>query len=522
MRQEALLYARLPLATRAYLRSPRLGDPVAEIRRQWEERESRFLDTLRRTVFARPTHPYRRMFELAGCELGDLADQVKRDGLEAALQALRRAGVFLSHDEFKGRTPIVRSGEHIPGDAASFTNPLVRGGLAGLSSGSRGVPVRTQQSLAFMRHAEAQTALVWREFDLHGRAHAELRAILPSLRAIETCAAAWRLGTPVDRWFTAAAPARSAIHYRAVTRLAVAIANLEGPVIPAPVYLPPNDFRPIAGWIAGHRARGGACAVSGMMSPSVRVAAAALDSGLDIRGTIFLGGGEALTPAKRAVIESAGALIYPRYHVTELGNIGHACRQMREGNSVHVYTEAHAVIAHRQPASLSGVEVNALLFTTLLPEAPRVLINVDMADGGTLDERACDCTFGRTGLTTVVHDLASFGKLTGHGVTLVGTDVVAILEERLPAHLGGRVGDFQLVEREAPHETRVVLYVSPRVRASIEAVRQCFVAELRRAWGGASAVSVWGHAEAIDVVVAEPLAGRTGKVLPLHLLGSGR
>jgi len=68
--------------------------------------------------------------------------------------------------------------------------------------------------------------------------------------------------------------------------------------------------------------------------------------------------------------------------------------------------------------------------------------------------------------------------------------------------------------------TQILLHVSPRVQASPETVRRCFLDELRRGWGGAYAAGSWTQADAIHVLVAEPLAGRTGKILPLHLLGS--
>ena len=135
---------------------------------------------------------------------------------------------------------------------------------------------------------------------------------------------------------------------------------------------------------------------------------------------------------------------------------------MKTGILLHLYREAVAVIVHKRPAPLSAVQVDSLHFTALLPSAPRILINVEMEDSGVIAEGRCDCAFTRAGLTTVIHDIASFGKLTGQGVTLVGTDVVSVLEQRLPALLGGRVGDFQLVEREGGGETLIVLYVSPR------------------------------------------------------------
>jgi hypothetical protein len=513
----------MPLAIASYVRAPRPGDPLTLIEQQRDARVQRFLDTLERTIFSRADDPYNRMFRLAGCEFGDFAGAAVRDGLETALEQVRRAGVFLAHDEFKGRTPIVRSGVHILTQPSSFDNPLVRGGLLTFSSGSRAAPLRTRESLELLSHRDAQTGVVWREFSLDGYAHVELRSILPSLRAIETCAAAWRLGHRVDRWFPVGIQSRENIHYRAVTRVIVAAATAAGASFPNPEYLPPNDFVPVARWIADERARGVATAVSGMMSSCVRVAAAALGHGLDIRGTLFLGGGEALTAAKRAVIESAGAAIYPRYYITEIGNVGHACRHLNEGNSVHLYSEAVAAISHRRPAPLSGATVSSLLLTTLLPSASRILINVEMDDAGTIEDGAscsCACAFQRLGLRTVIHDLVSFGKLTGHGVTLVGTDVVRILEERLPAQFGGGVADFQLVELEAGGQTEVHLRISPRVRASAEAVRQCFLAALRHESGGAHAAALWTHAQAMQVVEAEPIVGRTGKILPLHLLGT--
>ena len=44
---------------------------------------------------------------------------------------------------------------------------------------------------------------------------------------------------------------------------------------------------PVASWIAGERAKGTSCAVTGLVSPAVGVAAAALDHDLDIRHVLF-------------------------------------------------------------------------------------------------------------------------------------------------------------------------------------------------------------------------------------------
>jgi hypothetical protein len=292
--------------------------------------------------------------------------------------------------------------------------------------------------------------------------------------------------------------------------------------VPFPTYLKTNDFREAAEYVSRRRSQGARCVVESYTSPAVRVAAAALEAGLDMSGTMFLVAGEALTAAKRATIEKAGAEVYPSYPITEVGLVGHACRQMKTGNCVHLWHDGLAVISHRRRAPLSEVEVNALLFTPVRAFAPFVLINAEMDDAGVIEPASCDCLFSRLGFKQQVRDIFSFGKLTGQGMTLVGTDLVMILEEALPSRLGGAPGDYQLVEREGAAQTQLTLRVSPRVRvSSAEKIRECFLSELRGYYGGTLAARTWSHAEAVEVVIAEPFSTITGKVLSLHLLGPG-
>ena len=95
-----------------------------------------------------------------------------------------------------------------------------------------------------------------------------------------------------------------------------------------------------------------------------------------------------------------------------------------------------------------------------------ILINAESEDCGTIEPATCDCLFSRVGFTEQICDIGSFGKLTGQGMTLVGTDVVRILEERMPASLGGLPGDYQLVEHEGTAQTQLTLRVSPRAGVS--------------------------------------------------------
>lgn len=522
MLREAGYYASMALGVYKRLRTPPAADGEERIRRQLQNREAIFLETVQRVIFANPSHPYCQMFRLAGCSCEDLAAAVKRDGLEATLAAIQRQGVYLSHDEFKGVQPIIRSGRHIPAGENSFSNPLVSGLMESLTGGSRSKGTRTRESIEYQTYREGYERLTACEFGLAGRAYILVKPILPSAAGFEPLLRTWRSGTGVERWFALGGTWADAGHYRAATHGLVLLSRLLGAKAPLPTYLAPNDFLPVAQWIARRRAEGTPGVVQSFPSAAVRVAAAAVEHGLDISGALFLVSGEALTDAKREVIEAAGAQVYSRYIVTELGSVGFGCRHMRTGNCVHLFRDALAAINHRRCAPLADAEVDSLLFTTLLPFAPCVLINAEMDDSGVLEKASCDCVFARAGFTEQIRDVSSFGKLTGQGMTLVGSDLVRVLEEVLPARFGGGPGDYQLVEHEGAVQTQLTLRVSRRVPlSSSEEVEHFFLKEIRRFYGGTLAARVWKHAGGVQVIIAEPLLTAGGKILPLHLLRTG-
>jgi hypothetical protein len=522
MLPEAAYYARMSLGVVQLLRAPRISDPEGTVLAQMANRERNFLKTIQNAVFGNPGNPYKRMFQIAGCSYEDLEQGVTRDGLEPTLAALHRAGVYLSHDEFKCKKPILRSGQTIPVTQASFINPLVSGNYESRSGGSRSAGTITRQNLENQLYRECYHSFMSREFDLEHRAFVGMMPILPAAWGLGNCLQAVRRGSRAERWFTIGGTMRNSGHYRAVTKAMVILAKVMGADVPFPSYLQQDDFSQAAEWIARKRQRGVSCWTNGLLSPCVRVAAAALEKGFDIRGTIFRAGGEALTDAKRRVIESAGGEVFPNYHIHELGLIGQACRQMNKGNCVHIQRDAVAVISYRRTAPLTDYEVNSLLFTSLLHFAPRVLVNVEMDDAGVLGPARCDCVYQKAGFKEQVSEIHSYGKLTGQGITLVGGDVVRILEEILPRQFGGAPGDYQLVEEEASLQTQVLLRVSPRSGVtSTEAVKEGFLREVRKLYGGSTAGRQWQHTRAVKVVVGEPYVTPAGKVLSLHLLGPG-
>jgi hypothetical protein len=490
------------------------------LRAQLENRMSRFLDALRQIVFMNPEHPYFKMFAEARCSFDDVNELVLNRGLEPALEVLRQAGVFLSHEEFKRTQPIVRNGRHIAADSTSFHNPLAPGVMEMASSGSGGVITQASQSLSFRTHRNCYESLTVREFDAANWRGITLAPILPAPWGLLHPILAHKLGVTAEHWYAAGGNLRDSGHYRAVTRFLVAEARLLGVPMPPLSFLPPNDFTPVAEDIARARDKGRRTLVRGVVSSCVRVAAAALEKGLDISGTRFFTAGEALSDAKAEVVRRAGAEAFATYWVSELGLVGTCCSQIGGAKRVHLLHDAVAAITHRRKAPGTDVEVDSLLFTSLLPCAPFFVLNLEPADHGVLGPASCDCEFSRAGFTTLISGMYSYTKLTGHGTTLVGTDILQILEEALPGRFGGSPADYQLVEQEAGTETRMVLRVNPRIgEVPAGEIRSFFLSEIRKLFGGALTSRTWTHAASVDVLLEAPIVGRTGKILSLHLLG---
>jgi hypothetical protein len=341
---------------------------------------------------------------------------------------------------------------------------------------------------------------------------------LPSIAGLYFCLFHSRLNCEMGPWFVHGGSGAGSLHYRTLTAYLVALTRLRGWPAPFPRFLPQNDFTPVAAWIADQRNRGRRCTLQTVASVGARVAAAAKENSLDVRGTVFVSGGEPLTDGKRKICESVGMEVYPSYWVSEIGQIGHACRSIRTGNSVHLFEDAVAVITETRPAPFCDQMVETLQLTSLLPHAPHVLINCDMQDSGIVEDFPCDCTFGRVGFNKRIRDISSYGKLTGLGMTLIGTDVLRILEEVLPARLGGAPSDYQLVQQEGQTQTELTVRINPRLKTDLGGARELFLEGLASCYGGALATRVWKHAEALRVVSAEPLQTKAGKTLPLHIV----
>ncbi len=518
MLAEVWKYSRMLRAIVQHLRSPLEPDPEGFIRKQMEARPENFLAHAK-TVMSMPEHPYAQMFRLAGCSYADLESSVRGDGVEATLRKLLEEGVFLTHDEFRGKKEIVRSGRHIPALASMWNNPASKGGYVQSSSGTSGRSVTTFHSVAAARQGESMGTLFLREFKFSGGARVSVAPILPGFGLLSAIGTG-RLAVGYDRWFATGGASWKNLHYRIITRLLVAEIRLLGLQVPYPTYLKQNDFLPAAQYISMRVAGGDQAGMHGFVSAIARVAEAALSNGLDLTGCLALTAGEALTDAKRQLIQSSGIRVYSSYGTTDFGGIGMPCSQMTTGNCTHVMKHAIALVSRTEESAWADTQVNSLYATSLLPIASRIFINAEIGDTGVIEKATCDCSFSKLGFDLQVRDIAAISKVTAQGVTIEVTELVPLLEEALPAQFGGHAGDYQLCEIEAGSQTEIVLRIRPGVSTTPpHDILKFFLDEVKRVYGGSLSVVSWLHAEGVRAEVSPPVLTATGKFRAARLLG---
>jgi hypothetical protein len=117
-----------------------------------------------------------------------------------------------------------------------------------------------------------------------------------------------------------------------------------------------------------------------------------------------------------------------------------------------------------------------------------------------------------------LRQIRSYRKLTGEGVTLIGSEMIHILEVVLPQRFGGTPLDYQLVEQEDERGlTRLYLVISPRVSIRDEVAVLAVVNDaLRESSVAADAARVtWKKANSLQIRRAEPIWTGRGKFSPL-------
>jgi len=520
------MYTRFAWGLRGFLRQTiTLEEARAIVRRRMAERETNFLRLVEKGIFGYPRSPYLPLLKLAQVELGDIQNMVRDKGLEDTLRALREAGVYVTFEEFKGREPIVRHGQVIPVQARDFDNPYLKPHYYARSGGTTGAGTRVPIDLDHLTAQAPNLMLAHHAHGLLGVPKAIWLSILPNSSGVNVTLRLARFGQVPKKWFSpvVASDLRPSLRSRLATKYIVAMGRLVGVPIPQPEPLSLDQAGVLARWMANTLKTHGSCLLITQPSKALRLCIAAREEGLDLTGAAFLVGGEPPTPAKAQAMTEVGARGLPGYWLTEVGAVGLGCVHPADLNDVHLFKDCVALIQYAREVPGSGITVDAFHFTTLLPTAPKLMLNVESDDYGVIETRSCGCPLESYGFTEHVRHIRSFRKLSGEGVTLVGSEMLHILEEVLPARFGGSPLDYQLLEEEDEQGfTRLSLLINPKI--DIENEGEVIEAVLEALGQGSVAAgmarAIWTQARTLCVKRIEPVWTAQGKLMPLHMAKS--
>lgn len=519
--EDVRMYAAFAWGLPKFLRGRRLGlDEAREVvRRGVATREANFVRLLDRGVFGYADSPYLPLLRRAGCELGDVRRMVQERGVEGALQELHAAGVYVTIAEFKARKPIVRGDLELPVRTQDFDNPVSSRHFESQTGGSTGSATRIVNDFQHLADTMAVNLVTEVAHGLPGMPTAHWKPLLPGIfRAAQS-------SQVVRRWFTpmVSRDLGPALKYRLASVYSLAVMRSMGIRIPWPERVPLDEADVVARWAAETAKAEGAALVRTSVSRALRVALAAREAGLDLTGVTFAGGGEPASPAKVEGIVQGGARYVTNYAMHEVGSIGKACARPLDATDVHFCENGLALILAPRRVDGAGSMIDEFCLTTLLPSTPKLMLNVEIDDFGIVETRACGCPLEELGFRRHLRNMQSYSKLTGEGVSVVGTDMVQVLEKDLPARFGGTMLDYQLHEYEDDQGfTRLALLVSPRVdivdeRAVIEVVLNALG---RSGPGGDQARTLWRQAGTLQLRRADPVWTAAGKFMPFRRTGS--
>lgn len=507
-----------------FLRRPvTIEEAHAIVRHRLIHRETDFLALARSMIFGRPDSPYRPLLDHAGCEFGDLERLVRIEGLEGALRALYRAGVYLAVDEMKGRNPVVRGSTTIPLEPSRLRNPTATIHFVAQSSGTRGPRTPIPIDFASVRDQAVDLLLFLEAWGVTRFAHAVWG--VPGGSALGAILRFAASGYPPARWFSQVDPRAAGLHarYRWSARVMRWGSVTAGLLLPAPRHVPLGDPSPIAAWMAEQSRAGRPAHLWTFPTSAVAVCRCARDAGIDIAGARFSIAGEPVTEARLVAVREVGAEVVAGYGSSEAGMLGHGCFRPNGPDDIHFLSDLHAVIQPDARALPKGLRPDSLLFSSLRGTARLVLLNVSLGDQAVLGDRVCGCALERLGWTTHMGVVRSYEKLTAAGMTFLDADVLRVLEEVLPARFGGVSADYQLLEEEAEDgQPRLCLLVSPAVgRVDRDSVADAFLTAIGRGSGVERVMGLaWRDAAFLRVERRAPEPTPTGKIQ--HLMGTER
>lgn len=514
---DALGFLRFASGLKTFLNSPISVEAAKRyIQQQIQARDESFLQMAERAIFSNPGSPYLKMFQAVGCELGDLQDLVRQEGVDGTLRKLLKAGIYTTLEEFKGLVPVVRGSQTFIFRDRSFDNPLIKPHFQSSTGGTRARPTRIMIDLEHIAQSAPNWALWFAE---HNWLERPLVYWTPMHSGITKgqlrCA---KFGKKLMKWFAmiGVENTKDRLISECVLRLARRAAGF-----PKPEFVPLDQAWKVGEYLVHMVRNGMSPCINTHASAAARICVAMQEREISLQQVTFLLRGEPLTVARKETIQASGAKVVQTYGFSEGGPVGSQCSNPAAVDDVHIFLDAFAIIQCERSIG-DGQTVSGLMLTALRPACPKIMLNTEIGDYAIQTTRSCGCLFDEVGYFQHLHDIRSFEKLTGEGMTFIGADIIHVLEKVLPKQFGGSFTDYQLVEEQnARGLPRYTLFVSPTVGAVDEKkIVSTFLQELGKMRSYYSFMAtLWGQANIFQVVRQSPLPSTRGKILPFRTLG---
>ena len=492
------------------------------IRNGLEMRKVNFLSMLRRCIFENPKSPHKALLDHAGYTFGDIESLVNRIGLEEALKKLYSDGVYVDIQEFKGKKPAIRGKRTFTFTERDFNNHLLSSGFDIQTGGTTGRSVNVRVPLEFIRHNAIYGIYASSLYNIPGKKVIIWLPILPALEGLFFNLRFGIAGFPPVKWYSQTDPdsIKPLFIDRMKTISTILLARRYGINLPAAEFIDMRETNKIAKWMSQNDKGNGGYAVVTYASSALRLVVEARKEGFRLGDTVFWLMGEPLTPKKRQVIEEYGCKAFSLYGCNELMLIGHGCENPGWVDDLHFFEDKLAVIQHHKKIDHSEDGVGAFLFTTLLDISPKIFLNTELGDYGVIETRKCGCRFEEVGLKTHMHSIRSFEKLTAEGVTFIGSNIIPLVEEILPATFGGSAVDYQFVEEEDEEgHSKVYALVDPKLgeidEAKLKEITYTALSGSKESQRGSKLL--WDQVGTFQFLRVSPIPTKRGKILPFYI-----
>ena len=275
---------------------------VSDAQALLDMRDQRFLYLMKNAVYGNPDSPYHKLLRYAGCEYGDLVALTASVGMEKTLELLSEKGVFITHDEMKGRETVCRGSASFDFASSDFDNPLITPQFGYKTSGSTGKATIVGVSYQHLQNQLLHTGL---SAGFHGCEKASVGFWLPRTEwSISRAMRFYKLGMTPVKWFSQMPvfPTLSHIGYGLSTSAIILLSRLSGMSLPFPKYQPLSAPGPVVCWMKSELDKGRRVLIVTYPSTAARLCAWASRRGIFLKGSLMIVGGETVTCEKRKVI----------------------------------------------------------------------------------------------------------------------------------------------------------------------------------------------------------------------------